>query len=195
MGRLDRRASVEYDILGSKFDQSERPAGRGTPGGTAWEVAMRRSYLGGVHPASYKESTRRKPIVPLEEAPKQVVIPLTMCSGGGAVPVVRPGDPVTVGQVIAEPEGSGVYVHASVSGRVRAIEPRPHPWGGSWDAIVIDNDGKDTPCPDLPEPMDWSRMDRDEALDRICRAGITSMGAAPAPPTCACARRWAGWTP
>ena len=117
---------------------------------------MRRSYLGGVHPASYKESTRRKPIVPLEEAPKQVVIPLTMCSGGGAVPVVRPGDPVTVGQVIAEPEGSGVYVHASVSGRVRAIEPRPHPWGGSWDAIVIDNDGKDTPCPDLPEPMDWS---------------------------------------
>ena len=105
---------------------------------------MRRSYLGGVHPASYKESTRRKPIVPLEEEPKQVIIPLTMCSGGGAVPVVRPGDPVTVGQVIAEPEGSGVYVHASVSGRVRAIEPRPHPWGGSWDAIVIDNDGKDT---------------------------------------------------
>ena len=139
---------------------------------------MRRSYLGGVHPASYKESTRRKPIVPLEEEPKQVIIPLTMCSGGGAV---------TVGQVIAEPEGSGVYVHASVSGRVRAIEPRPHPWGGSWDAIVIDNDGKDTPCPELPEPMDWSRMDRDEALDRICRAGITSMGA--------CARRWAGWTP
>ncbi len=142
---------------------------------------MRRSYLGGVHPASYKESTRRKPIVPLEEAPKQVVIPLTMCSGGGAVPVVRPGDPVTVGQVIAEPEGSGVYVHASVSGRVRAIEPRPHPWGGSWDAIVIDNDGKDTPCPDLPEPMDWSRMDRNEALDRICRAGITSMGGGASP--------------
>lgn len=55
---------------------------------------MRRSYLGGVHPASYKESTRRKPIVPLEEAPKQVVIPLTMCSGGGAlpepIPMVKP---------------------------------------------------------------------------------------------------------
>lgn len=91
LGRLDRRASVEYDIHGSKFDQSERPAGRGTPGGTVWEVAMRRSYLGGVHPASYKESTRRKPIVPLEEAPKQVVIPLTMCSGGGAVRLSGPG--------------------------------------------------------------------------------------------------------
>lgn len=142
---------------------------------------MRRSYLGGVHPVSYKESTRRKPIVPLETEPDQVIIPLTMCSGGGAVPVVRPGDLVTVGQVIAEPEDNGVYVHASVSGRVRAIEPRPHPWGGSWDAIVIDNDGKDTPCPELPEPMDWSRMDRDEALDRICRAGITSMGGGASP--------------
>ena len=145
---------------------------------------MRRSYLGGVHPASYKESTRRKPIVPLEEAPKQVVIPLTMCSGGGAVPVVRPGKPgdtVQVGQPVAISRGLESTVHASVSGRVRAIEPRPHPWGGSWDAIVIDNDGKDTPCPDLPEPMDWSRMDRNEALDRICRAGITSMGGGASP--------------
>lgn len=142
---------------------------------------MRRRFLGGVHPASYKESTRRKPIMPLEESPKQVAIPLTMCTGGGAVPVVQPGDKVTVGQVIAKPEEGGVYVHSSVSGRVRAIEPRPHPWGGRWDAIVIDNDGQDTPCPDLPEPMDWSRMDRAQVLERICQAGITSMGGGASP--------------
>lgn len=156
---------------------------------------MRRRFLGGIHPASHKESTRRKPIVPLDQAPKQVIIPLTMCTGGGAVPVVKRGDPVTVGQVIARPEGEGVYVHASVSGRVRAIEPRPHPWGGSWDAIVLDNDGRDTPCPDLPEPMDWTRMDRKEALRRIRQAGITSMGAGPAPPMSALPGRWAGSTP
>ena len=142
---------------------------------------MRRRFLGGVHPTSYKESTRRKPIMPLEQAPKQVVIPLTMCTDGGAVPTVQPGDKVTVGQVIAKPTQAGVYVHASVSGRVRAIEPRPHPWGGRWDAIVIDNDGRDTPCPDLPEPMDWTRMNRQEALDRICQAGITSMGGGASP--------------
>ena len=57
---------------------------------------MRRRFLGGVHPTSYKESTRRKPIMPLEQAPKQVVIPLTMCTDGGAVPTVQPGDKVTV---------------------------------------------------------------------------------------------------
>ena len=142
---------------------------------------MRRRFLGGIHPASYKESTRRKPIVPLEVPPKQVAIPLTMCSMGGAAPVVKPGEKVTVGQVIAKPTQVGVYVHASVSGRVRAIEPRPHPWGGKWDAIVIDNDGQDTLCPDLPEPMDWSRMDRKEVLERIRQAGITSMGGGASP--------------
>ena len=142
---------------------------------------MRRRFLGGIHPASYKESTRRKPIVPLEVPPKQVAIPLTMCSMGGAAPVVKPGEKVTVGQVIAKPTQVGVYVHASVSGRVRASELRPHPWGGKWDAIVIDNDGQDTPCPDLPEPMDWSRMDRKEVLERIRQAGITSMGGGASP--------------
>ena len=142
---------------------------------------MRRSFLGGVHPAAHKESTRRKPIVPLEVAPEQVAIPLTMCSAGGAVPAVKPGDRVTLGQVIARPEGDGVAIHASVSGRVRAIEPRPHPWGGTGVAIVIDNDGQDTPCPDLPEPMDWTRMERPKVLERIRQAGITSMGGGASP--------------
>ncbi len=142
---------------------------------------MRRSFLGGIHPPSNKESTRRKPIMPLEMAPKQVSIPLTMCRGGGSVPVVRPGDKVTVGQVIAKAEKGGVFLHASVSGVVVAIEPRPHPWGGRWDAIVIDNDGLDIPCPDLPEPMDWSRMDREEALLRLQQAGVTSMGGGASP--------------
>ena len=142
---------------------------------------MRTRFLGGVHPTSHKESTRRKPIVPLEEPPKEVVIPLVMCAEGGAEPVVKKGDLVTVGQVIAKPTGDGVYVHASVSGRVKAIEPRPHPWGGKWDAVVIENDFKNTPYPDLPLPMDWERMNREEALQRICQAGITSLGGGASP--------------
>ena len=128
---------------------------------------MAHTFFGGVFPATRKESTRRKPLAQLSQPPREVAIPLLMCSDGPSVPVVRPGDPVSVGQVIARRGDCGVAIHASVSGRVRAIEPRPHPWGGKWDAIVIDNDGQDTPCPDLPEPMDWSRMDRKEVLERI----------------------------
>ena len=142
---------------------------------------MRLRFLGGVHPTPNKESTRRKPIVPLDKAPERVVIPLTMCSGGGATPVVKPGDQVTVGQVIATPLEDGVYIHASVSGKVEAIQPMPHPWGGKWDAIVIRNDGKDTPCPDPMPPLDWSRMNREEVLERLCRAGVTSMGGGASP--------------
>ena len=142
---------------------------------------MRLRFLGGVHPTPNKESTRRKPIVPLDKAPERVVIPLTMCSGGGATPVVKPGDQVTVGQVIATPLEDGVYIHASVSGKVEAIQPMPHPWGGKWDAIVIRNDGKDTPCPDPLPPLDWSRMNREEVLERLCRAGVTSMGGGASP--------------
>lgn len=137
---------------------------------------MRLKYLGGVYPTTFKENTRRKPIVPLEPAPKQVIIPLVMCTDGGAVPVVKVGDKVTVGQVIAQPEERGVYVHASVSGTVSDIGTYPHPWGGTGEAIVIDNDFQDTPCPNLPEPMDWSKMNREEVIRRIIEAGITSMG-------------------
>ena len=137
---------------------------------------MRRSYLGGVHPVSYKESTRRKPIVPLETEPDQVIIPLTMCSGGGAVPVVRPGDLVTVGQVIAEPEDNGVYVHASVSGRVTAIEDCPHAKLGTVSAIVIENDGQDTPWSGRPEPLIPEQLTLELLLGRVREAGITGMG-------------------
>ena len=34
---------------------------------------MKHSFFGGVHPAGHKESTRRKPIAPLDKAPEQVV--------------------------------------------------------------------------------------------------------------------------
>ena len=57
---------------------------------------MRTRFLGGVHPTSHKESTRRKPIVPLEEPPKEVVIPLVMCAEGGAEPVVKKGDLLSI---------------------------------------------------------------------------------------------------
>ena len=68
---------------------------------------MRTRFLGGVHPTSHKESTRRKPIVPLEEPPKEVVIPLVMCAEGGAEPVVKKGDLVTVARSSPSPPATG----------------------------------------------------------------------------------------
>ncbi len=47
-----------------------------------------------------------------------VRIPLKIHIGVPASPVVRPGDPVQKGQLIADPQGMGAKIHASISGTV-----------------------------------------------------------------------------
>lgn len=48
-----------------------------------------------------------------------VKIPLKMHIGVPAAPVVKPGDVVRKGQLIAEPQGMGARIHASISGTVQ----------------------------------------------------------------------------
>ena len=133
---------------------------------------MRHFFFGGVNPAPHKESTRRKPITRLEHPPGQVILPLDDTS----VPLVKPGDPVTVGQPVSKSQGIAAPFHASVSGRVTAIEERPHPWGGQAMAIVIENDGMDTPWPHQPEPLTPDQVTLDILLTRVQEAGIVGMG-------------------
>lgn len=137
---------------------------------------MKHSFFGGVSLATRKENTRRKPLSRLEHPPEQVVIPLLMSSLGTAEPIVRPGEQVTVGQPIAKGVDLGVSVHASVSGRVTAIEDRPHPWGDTSPAIVIHNDGQDTPWPQLPDPIPSDQLNLALLLERVQQAGIAGMG-------------------
>lgn len=138
---------------------------------------MTHSFFGGVFPATRKESTRRKPLNQLSPAPKEVIIPLSMCSDGPSVPLVRPGDHVCLGQPIAScGEDGGAAAHASVSGRVTSIEDRPHPWGGTSLAIVIHNDGQDTPWSNLPEPLTLRQADLTTLIQCVKEAGVVGMG-------------------
>lgn len=137
---------------------------------------MKHSFFGGVHPAGHKESTRRKPIARLEPEPEQVVIPLMMSAQGSAQPLVRPGDQVSVGQPLARGVEGGVSVHASVSGRVAAIEARPHPWGGRSDAFVLQNDGKGTLWEGCPQPLEPGQVNLELLLERTVWAGVAGMG-------------------
>lgn len=133
---------------------------------------MRGSFFGGVNPAPNKESTRRKPLAVLDCPPDQVVIPLLMSAEGPSQPTVRPGDRVAVGQPIAK-DG---MAHASVSGKVAAIEERPHPWGDPVPAVVIDNDGLDTPWTGRPKPLTPEQVTLELLLERVTEAGIVGMG-------------------
>lgn len=64
------------------------------------------------------------PTLDLPFAPAQVVLKLGQHIGAPAVPVVKVGDTVGVGQLVAAaPEGKlGAHLHASIAGRVTAID-------------------------------------------------------------------------
>ena len=139
---------------------------------------MKQSFYGGVHPHDRKELARHKAIVPLSAAPKQVVIAMSMHVGAPCKPIVAVGDQVKVGQKIGEIAGLGAPIHASVSGTVKAVEPRPYVGGGKCMSVVIENDFQDTWGSELTPHPDYSELTTDEIVEIVKEAGITGMGGA-----------------
>ena len=86
---------------------------------------MAYSFFGGIHPKENKSYAEDKPIMDFP-APDVVVIPMSQHIGAPSVPVVKEGDHVNVGDLIAEtPEGAmGAVIHASISGRVESVGNR-----------------------------------------------------------------------
>jgi electron transport complex protein RnfC len=144
-------------------------------------IRLSYGFRGGVHPDDKKKSTRHKPIE-LLPPPPLVVLPLSMHIGAPCEPTVKPGQEVRMGQLIADsPSPVSAPIHATVSGIVAAVEPRPHPSGPSLPAIVIENDGKDTPDPSMIPKGSVESLTPDELLHVIHSAGIVGLGGAAFP--------------
>ena len=139
---------------------------------------MMHQFFGGVHPAGHKELTEKKAASPLTEAPAQVVIPMSMHVGAPCKSVVDVGDQGKIGQLIGETTGLGAPIHASVSGKVAAVEPRPYGGGGMMMSVVIDNDFQDTPDPSMTLQRNVDQLKGAEIIDIVKNAGITGMGGA-----------------
>lgn len=137
---------------------------------------MARAFFGGVHPKGEKELSRDAAPVPIR--PKTVTIFLSQHIGAPCRPLVRVGDRVTLGQKLGDGEGLCAPVHASVSGTVVAVEPRPHPGGTDMPAVVLENDGRDTLCPTIQKRESPLTLPPDELIAIIREAGITGMGGA-----------------
>ena len=138
------------------------------------------TFKGGIHPDDAKCATNTKEIINLE-APDELVFPLSQHIGAPAVPCVNVGEEVYLGQKIAEASGFvSANVHSSVSGKVIAIEPRPHSSGILVNSIVIENDKSDTPSPDL-KGVDYTTLSPKELIDIVKDAGIVGMGGATFP--------------
>ena len=134
---------------------------------------------GGLRLPAFKSASTSEPIhhVPL---PAQLVLPVEQHVGEPAQPVVRIGERVLRGQVIAEPDGGmGVPVHASSSGHVVAIENRPvsRRHGDMAPCIVINCDGLDEATP-APLPGDYRNLPPADLLLQILDGGIAGLGGA-----------------
>lgn len=141
---------------------------------------MARTFRGGFHPEENKDITAGKAIVVMD-APGTVVIPMSQHIGAPCNPLVKVGDEVKIGQKIGEPQGFvSVPVHASVSGKVIAVEERPHTGLGKCLSVVIENDFSDT-VSETVIPKNPDKMTTKELVDAIKEAGIVGMGGATFP--------------
>ena len=141
---------------------------------------MTLTFKGGFHPEENKSLTEGKAVIKFD-APKELVIPLSQHIGAPCSPLVKAGDTVTVGQKIGDSDAYvSVPVHSSVSGVVKAVEKRPHSVQGECMAIVIENDGEYTVCPDV-KPVSVDGLTKEEIIKHIREAGIVGMGGATFP--------------
>lgn len=138
---------------------------------------MKHLFYGGVHPADKKALSAGLALQRLEK-PKQVIIPMSQHIGVACTPLVAVGDQVKKGQKIGDGEGMCVPVHASVSGKVVAIEPRRHPKGNMVLSVVIENDFQNTLDESMTAHADYSSLSEEEIIAIIREAGIVGMGGA-----------------
>jgi electron transport complex protein RnfC len=141
---------------------------------------MAQAFFGGVHPHDMKAATNEKAIEKLP-APAEVVIPMSMHFGAPCTPLVKAGDHVKVGQKIGEFKGLGAPIHASVSGTVKAVEPRPYSMGGNMMSVIIENDFQDELSEEIQAPANPEALSVEEMIEAVKNAGIVGMGGATFP--------------
>lgn len=136
------------------------------------------TFKGGVHPYEGKELSENKPVQVL--MPKgEMVYPMCQHIGAPATPLVAKGDKVLAGQKIGEANGFiSANVICSVSGTVKAIEPRRVASGGVVNSIIVENDGMYEMVAGLGADRDPARLSRQEIRDIVKEAGIVGLGGA-----------------
>ena len=139
---------------------------------------MKLTFKGGIHPYEGKELTMDKDVI--EYVPKgDMVYPLSQHIGAPAKAVVKKGDRVLVGQLIAEAGGFvSANIHSSVSGTVKAVEPRLTASGSKVNSIVIENDNQFEEIEYVKNEKPLAELTKEEILEAIKNAGVVGMGGA-----------------
>jgi electron transport complex protein RnfC len=138
--------------------------------------------VGGVHPPENKLSAA----IPIEylPVPETVIIPMSQHIGSPSIPVVKKGDSVKTGQVIATGKGFvSANIHSSVSGKVNRIDLAADSTGYKQNAVFIDVEGDE-----WIDTIDRSKeinkeikLSPEEIIKRCFESGIVGLGGATFP--------------
>ncbi|MGM9522330.1 MAG: electron transport complex subunit RsxC [Oscillospiraceae bacterium] len=108
--------------------------------------------------------------------PAMVTIPMSMHIGAPAEPVVKPGETVKVGQLIAKAGGFvSSPIYSSVSGKVKKLDDMMGSNGRFMKAVVIEPDGNQEPFEGIapPEVKDFQSF-----VNAVRDSGVVGLGGA-----------------
>ena len=131
-------------------------------------------FLGKTHVPHYKNTAHIQPVA--MTPPKEVLLPMSQHIGAPATPVVKVGDEVKVGQLIAEPSGYvSSPIYSSASGKVLKIENYLRSDGKTVPAIRIESDGLMTPHENIA-PVSVESLD--DLINAVRSSGLVGLGGA-----------------
>lgn len=138
--------------------------------------------IGGVHPAEQKLSAGNPiEVLPL---PQKVAVPIAQHIGAPAQIIVKRGDMVKTGQIIAKSGGFvSANIHSPVSGKVTKIDEIVHASGYRKPAILIDVEGDEWEA-DIDRSENLRKeitLSSADILKKIAEAGIVGLGGATFP--------------
>lgn len=140
-----------------------------------------KTFRGGVHPKEYKELTEHLAFEFLP-APDEIILPLSQHLGKEGKPLVKKGDEVILGQLVAQADGFiSAPIHSSVNGKVLSIGKEVTPLGFPKDSLVIKASENSVDKKFTLAPLNPDTITPDEIRQRVAEAGIVGQGGAAFP--------------
>jgi len=140
-----------------------------------------KTFKGGVHLKYCKELTANKPIGRVS-LPEEVTIPLLQSAGAACVPIIKTGDAVEQGALIADSEKLiSAPIHSPVAGKVKAIKKTSHPVIGACVAIVITPDREKSEENLFKDRQNVDDIRPEDIVKAVRLCGIVGLGGAAFP--------------
>lgn len=142
---------------------------------------LRKSFSHGIHADDHKSETRDKAIRRLPFAPI-MYLPLSQHIGAPAVPIVRVGQEVVRGEIIARANGfMSVPIHAPATGIIESIKLMPSARGPKTETIVLKVYEADSQQVLSEEPIDIDALSPEDIVKGFQDIGMVGLGGAAFP--------------